>query len=291
MTNTSTAATPPGAATPLGTADAFWLCEVTNDPVQTDACFACARQRLQTGCHFTPAVLRALRTSMQPDPALQAVYALARQAGVTVLRVSSLTGCTRQAWYKTVQATPLEKPSRHWARLRGSIFHEALQAMAGKDAIAERRFVVSLQAHGLAAWIAGQVDHYDPQTGVIVDYKTINANGRKLHRMEDLPQEHHRAQVWIYAWLLEQSGWPYPQAARIVYMDMGDVRLTEVPMPSAEGRQLVAQRIIAKAKTIVEAGDLGPKGDPRMAWECRYCLYKPTCPDRDTAANGNGEKG
>lgn len=267
-----------------------WLCEVTGDPVAPDACYACARQRLQPACHFSPALLRALASSMQPDPALQAVYALARQAGVTVLRVSSLTGCTRQAWYKTVQATPLEKPSRHWARLRGSIFHQALQAMAGRDAIAERRFVVSLASFGVPAWIAGQVDHYDPDLGVICDYKTVNANGRRLHKMEDLPHEHHRAQVWIYAWLLEQSGWPYPSAARIVYMDMGDVRLTDVPLPTAEGRRAVAQRIVAKAKTIVEAGEAGPSGDPKQAWECRYCLFKKGCPDRDKIAeNGRSQ--
>ena len=268
-----------------------WLCEVTGDPVAPDACYACARQRLQPSCHFSPALLRALASSMQPDPALQAVYALARQAGVTVLRVSSLTGCTRQAWYKTVQATPLEKPSRHWARLRGSIFHQALQAMAGRDAIAERRFVVSLASFGVPAWIAGQVDHYDLETQVIIDYKTVNANGRRLHKMEDLPHEHHRAQVWIYAWLLEQSGWPYPSAARIVYMDMGDVRLTDVPLPTAEGRRAVAQRIVAKAKTIVEAGEAGPPGDPKQAWECRYCLFKKGCPDRDKVVNGNGAGG
>lgn len=270
-------------ATPL------WLCELSGDPVAPQACFSCARQRLRDECDFTPAILRALHASMQADPALQAVYALATQAGVTVLRVSSLTGCTRQAWYRLTQHTPLEKPSRHWARLRGSIFHRALENMAGKDIVAERRFVVSLQPFAAPVWIAGQVDHYDPETGMLTDLKTINANGRRLHAM-DLPQEHHKVQLWIYSWLLEHSGWGYPRQAQIVYVDMGTVRKTDVPLPTGEGRAMIEQRLVEKARAIAEADDGGPPGDPRAAWMCRYCLFKQGCPDRDKVVNGNGDR-
>jgi len=267
----------------------FWLCEVTGDPVTPEPCLTCARQRQQAECDFTPAILRALHASMQADPALQAVYALAKQAGVTVLRVSSLTGCTRQAWYRITQHTPLEKPSRHWARLRGSIFHKALENMAGKDIVAERRFVVSLQPFGVDVWIAGQVDNYDPATGVLTDLKTINTNGRRLHKM-DLPQEHHKVQLWIYAWLLEQSGWAYPRAAQIIYVDMGKVRKTGVPLPTPDTRTMIEQRLVEKAKAIAKADVAGPKGDPRAAWMCRYCMFKQGCPDRDKVVNGNGAR-
>ena len=267
----------------------FWLCEVTGAPVAPEPCLTCARQRQQAECDFTPAILRALHASMQADPALQAVYSLARQAGATVLRVSSLTGCTRQAWYRVTQHTPLERPSRHWARLRGSIFHRALENMAGKDIVAERRFVVSLQPFGADVWIAGQVDNYDPETGVLTDLKTINTYGRRLHRL-DLPQEHHKVQLWIYAWLLEQSGWAYPSAAQIIYVDMGMVRKTKVPLPPSDGQALIEQRLVEKAKAIAEADDTGPQGDPRAAWMCRYCMFKQGCPDRGNVVNGNGDR-
>jgi CRISPR/Cas system-associated exonuclease Cas4 (RecB family) len=226
---------------------------------------------------------------MQSDPALQAVYALAQQAGVTVLRVSSLTGCTRQAWYRIKQHTPLEKPSRHWARLRGTIFHRALEDMAGKEVVTERRFVVSLQPFGADVWIAGQVDNYDPTTGTLTDLKTINTFGRSLHKM-DLPQEHHKVQLWIYGWLLAQSGWSYPEAAQIIYVDMGRVRKTEVPLPTPDGQALIERRLVEKARAITEADDAGPQGDPRAEWMCRYCLFKQGCPDRDNVVNGNGER-
>ena len=114
--------------------------------------------------------------------------------------------------------------------------------MAGKEAVAERRFVVSLQSFGLAVWIAGQIDHYDPQTGVLTDLKTINSNGRRLFKM-DLPQPHHQAQLWLYAWLLEQSGWGYPRAAQILYVDMGQGIL-----------QMLEQMRLEKAEVVVKAG-------------------------------------
>jgi CRISPR/Cas system-associated exonuclease Cas4 (RecB family) len=264
--------------------------QVSGQAIAPETCFACSRQRAQPACDFTPAILRALYSSMQADPALLAVRSLAEQAGVTLLRVSSLTGCTRQAWYRIKQRPPLEKPARHWARLRGTIFHRALQSMAGKDIVAERRFVVSLQPHGVDAWIAGQVDHFDPDTGILTDLKTINTYGRRLAKL-DLPKEHQRAQLWIYAWLLEQSGRPYPSHGQLVYIDMGAVRTVDVPMPAPEQKTQVAQRLLEKARHIVEADENGPPGDPREAWVCRYCAHKQACPDRDNIQpNGNGVK-
>ena len=258
----------------------LWLCDISQQPVIADDCLACARNGRPNACSFTPPVLEALRSSMQSDAALNAIYSLAQQQGVTVLRVSSLTGCTRQAWYRLSQGTPLETPSRHWARLRGSIFHRALQSMAHKSVLAEQRFVVDLRAFGVAAWIAGMVDHYDPASGILSDLKTMNA-WKRLASYPDLPREHHTAQVWIYGWLLEKAGMGYPRRMEITYMTMGDIRTVAVPLPAPEGRQFVEARLVAKVKTIVEAdATLGPSGDAREDWQCRYCLFKTACPDR-----------
>ncbi len=258
----------------------LWLCDITQEPVAADACLACSRNGRPNACAFTPPIIEALRSSMRTDAALKAIYSLAAQQGVTVLRVSSLTGCTRQAWYRLTQGTPLETPSRHWARLRGTIFHKALESMAERSVLAEQRFVVDLRSYGVNAWIAGMVDHYDPETRTLTDLKTINA-WKKLEKLTDLPYEHHVAQVWIYAWLLEKAGLGYPRSMAITYMTMGDIRTAPVPLPTPEGKQFVEVRIVTKAKAIVEADPThGPKGDPRKDWQCRYCLYKAACPDR-----------
>ena len=85
----------------------LWLCDVTKQPVTAEDCLTCSRHHRPNACAFTPPVLQALRSAMRSDPALRAIYALARQQNVTVLRVSSLTGCTRQAWYRLSQGTPV----------------------------------------------------------------------------------------------------------------------------------------------------------------------------------------
>ena len=227
---------------------------------------------------------------MRSDDGLITAYSLARQQGKTVLRVSSLTGCTRQAWYRLTQGAPLETPSRHWARLRGTIFHKALESMAEKNVRAEYRLLVDLTPWGVNAIIAGMVDHYDPLTRTLTDLKTINT-WKRLSKVEDLPYEHHVGQLWMYAWLLEKDGAGYPERMQITYMTMGDIRTVGVPMPTPEARQFVEARIIAKARAILEADPVqGPKGDPRKDWQCRYCLFKTACPDRrDAKKNGNGD--
>ena len=258
----------------------LWLCDVTKEPVAPDVCLACARNGRPGSCAFTPPILESLKSSMQSDSALRAIYSWAKQQDVTVLRVSSLTGCTRKTWYRLTQGTPLETPSRHWARLRGTIFHKALENMAEKSVLAEQRFIVDLRPWGVNAAIAGMVDHYDPVTRVLTDLKTMNAF-KRLSSYPDLPHKHHIAQVWIYGWLLEKAEFGYPRKMEITYMTMGDIRTVPVGLPTPEGKQYVEARIVAKAKAIVEAdATLGPKGDAQADWECRYCLYKTACPDR-----------
>ena len=258
----------------------LWLCDVTKQPVVFEDCLACSRYNRPNSCSFTPPVLQALKASMKGDPALRAIYSWAAQQGVTVMRVSSLTGCTRQAWYKLTQGIPLETPSRHWARLRGTIFHKALESMAEKSAMAEERFIVDLRPFGANVVIVGMVDNYDPETGTLSDLKTMNT-WKRLSSYTDLPREHHTAQVWIYSWLLEKAGLGWPKHIEITYMSMGDIRTVPVSQPTPEGRKFVEARIVQKAKAVAEAdATLGPKGDAREDWQCNYCLFKKACPDR-----------
>jgi len=195
---------------------------------------------------------------------------------VALLRVTSLLGCTRQAWYGLHGRPPLEKPSEHWSRLRGTIFHAALESLAGENAVAETRLIASLEELGAQAWIAGKIDHYDPALRLATDYKTINTFGRKMGALE-LPKQHHVAQLWIYGWLLGKSGYPYPLVSRIVYMDMGAVRTVDVLMPDIELQAAVETRLVQKARLITEADHAGPPGDPQESWECNYCARATQC--------------
>jgi len=185
----------------------IWLCEITGQPIPLHDCLECAEHRQVPACPFPPTVLKALANSMRGDDGLLEAQALALRAGVALLRVPSLLGCTRQAWYGLHGRPPLEKPSEHWSRLRGTIFHAALESLAGENAVAETRLIASLEELGAQAWIAGKIDHYDPALRLATDYKTINTFGRKMSALE-LPKQHHVAQLWIYGWLLGKSGIP-----------------------------------------------------------------------------------
>ena len=258
---------------------AIWLCEITGQPIPLHDCLECAEHRQVPSCPFPPTVLKALANSMRGDDGLLEAQALAQRAGVALLRVTGLLGCTRQAWYYLHGRPPLEKPSEHWSRLRGTIFHAALESLAGEHAVAETRLIASLEELGARAWIAGKVDHYDPALRLLTDYKSVNSFGRKMASL-DLPKQHHIAQLWIYSWLLAKSGYPYPLAGRVVYMDMGAVRTVDVPMPDTDLQAAVEARLVEKARLITEADPAGPTGDPQEQWQCSYCACAGQCPYR-----------
>ena len=255
----------------------LWLCELTGQPVTQHACLDCAEHRQAPACPFPPTMLKALANSMKGDDTLVEAKALAREKNVALLRVTSLLGCTRQAWYGQHGRPALEKPSEHWSRFRGTIFHAALESLAGEDIIAEVRLIASLEELGARAWIAGKVDHYDPTSRLLTDYKSMNSYGKKLANL-GLPKQHHVAQLWIYSWLLGKSGHPVPTTGRIVYMDMGSVCTVDVPMPDADMQAAVEARLVEKARWITETDATGPAGDPQESWECRYCAFATQCP-------------
>jgi len=257
----------------------LWLCELTAQPISLHDCLECAEHRRVPACPFPPTMLRALANSMKADDRLLEAQALARATGITLFRVTSLLGCTRQAWYNLHGPAPLEKPSDHWARLRGTIFHAALESLAGEEVVAETRLIASLEEFGVRAWIAGKVDHYDPALRLLTDYKTINSFGKKMASL-DLPKPQHAVQLALYAWLLGRSGYPYPTAGRIVYMDMATVRTVDVPMPDAAKLAAIEARLVEKVSTILNANADGPAGDPQEAWQCAYCAYAEQCSSR-----------
>ena len=140
--------------------------------------------------------------------------------------------------------------------------------------MSEIRLHASLERFGVKAWVSGRVDHYDSLMRRIVDYKTINSNGKKLAGL-DLPKRQHVAQLWIYGWLLAQNGYPDPSEGRVIYINMSTVHATDVIMP--QDHVETESYVVAKAKAILAAGPDGPAGDPKEPWECRYCGFAARC--------------
>lgn len=152
------------------------------------------------------------------------------------------------------------------------------------------------------------VDHYDPLTRTALDYKTINSFGKAMTSL-DLPKPQHRRQLWLYAWLLAENGYPPPLTGRVTYMDMHTVLSVDVAMPDADGLARTREYAVGKARAtpalhlpvcaganVTEAGSSGPPGDAVEDWLCRYCTHVERCPDahpkgRGAARNGEGVAG
>lgn len=244
-------------------AQPMWLCEVTATPVTPAACLACARQRLQPSCSFNPALLKALAAANQPDLSIEGL----RQVGYPVLRVSSLVGCARKAWYaRQGGGPPLEKPSEHWARLRGTIFHAALENMG--DGHVERRLVAFLYDREMAAFVTGRVDGYDPETGCLTDYKTTR-------RLPGSLRPFHQRQVWLYAWLLARNGFGIPCSIRVIYLNMAGIHSCDVVAPSPADLDELEANLLSRLRAILAAQP--PDAQPEEPWECKYCPFR-QCP-------------
>jgi hypothetical protein len=254
--------------------EVLWACEVTDQGVTVQACLACARERLVPACPLTHTLLSALAASHEVEPALEALKAV----GYPIIRVTSLTGCAREAWYG-LNETPaaLEKPGRKWARLRGTIFHAGLERVAA--GMPERRFFTFLPE--VATFVTGRVDGYDPATGRLEDYKTIDrkrrwdkhAGGYVLQKMHG-PLDHHVEQLRLYVWLLARNGYPVTES-RIVYLAMAEIETFDVPVPGVAELAQLEEEVIIHARAIV--GAQAPPPMPQEAWNCRFCRYA-QCP-------------
>jgi CRISPR/Cas system-associated exonuclease Cas4 (RecB family) len=242
--------------------DPLWLCEVSAQPVTRADCLACARERRQPTCAFNPALLRALAAANEPDAALTGLH----QTGYPVLRVSSLTGCIRQSWYSLRSERRLEKPSEHWSRLRGVIFHAALEQMG--DGHVEKRLTAFLYDSTVAAFISGRIDGYDPDTASLTDYKTTR-------RLPGNLRPHHLRQVHLYAWLLWKNGYGLPQAIRMVYISMAAVRSFDAAVPSESDLMRLEDDLLSRIRAILH--DSPPPPIPQESWECKYCGFA-QCP-------------
>ena len=244
----------------------LWLCEITDQPVTVPACLACARERREAACPFNPAILRALAAANEPDAALCGLH----QTGYPVLRVSSLTGCVRKSWYSLRAERRLEKPSDHWARLRGTIFHAALEQMG--DGHVERRLTAFLYDTSVAAFVSGRIDGYDPQTARLTDYKTAR-------RLPGTVRPQHLRQAHLYAWLLWKNQIGIPHTIRILYISMSAIRSFDAVTPTESDLVRLEESLLTRVRAILH--DDPPPATPEEGWECKYCAFTqcPSHPD------------
>lgn len=244
-----------------------WLCEVTRAPVTYAACISCARTRQQPSCPFPPTLLTALHAANQPDDVVEAI----RHTGYPVLRVSSLLGCKYKSWLGRNQGYPLETPSEHWARLRGTLIHKAIEEMgAAGSGLIEQRLTAFVWDENVATFVSGRVDLYDIESRTLFDFKTVNTGKGGINSLQ-LPKPRHVNQLQIYSWLLAKNGYPPPTSIRIAYLTMSELRTVDAPAPDLAARERIEQWVLSIARDL-----LSPTPPPARAlepWECRLCPF------------------
>ncbi len=244
----------------------MWLCEVTRRPVEVDTCLECALHHRAPSCPLDYLVLRKLAREIRDDEGVE----LLRATGFPVVRVTSLIGCPRAAWYElhNVQPDP-EPPSRLWARLRGTIFHEALLPRDG--ALTERRLAVFVKG---VAFVTGRVDWYDPTSETLVDIKTVSRRARwdrangGFKEFEIKANPRHVQQLRLYKWLLEENGYPVT-SARLLYLSMQQTKSIPVEL-TLDGVEEFVLDTLSRITAETPPPPVPPEGE---GWRCSYCPY------------------
>ena len=262
-----------------------WLCEVTKQPVAYAACIACARRRERPSCPYPPHLLSALYAANQPDDVVEGI----RHTGYPVVRVSTLLGCKRQAWLGRTAGYPLETPTDHWARLRGSLIHRAIEEMGGDaEGLAEQRLTTFVWDDTVAAFVSGRVDAYSIASRTLFDFKTVNTGKGGLSGMQ-LPKPRHVKQLHLYSWLLAQNGYPPPTAIRVAYMTMGDLRTVDAPVLPEDELDQVRDQVLRVLRDILAPNP--PPARPVEAWECHFCSFTQCPTHKGSKVTGDGVTG
>lgn len=241
---------------------ATWICEVSGDPVQAGECIDCARRHLIPECDWaSPGILRRLERSLAfVDPTLST------DDDIPTVRVSELAQCLRKSWYQRKRGSVLERPSDHWARLRGTIFHEGFEN--GVDGEEMRLFaLVEHDDFGIAR-VAGRVDWFDEEYGVLHDYKTV----KRFHVGLDLPKETNLSQMTFYCWLLEKNGYTVNRVC-LSYVSMDGIRSIWI-----DRHDLISFRDEDVASIVAHVlSENVPDVDSGSVWECRWCPFSDVC--------------
>jgi RecB family exonuclease len=95
-----------------------------------------------------------------------------------------------------------------------------------------------------AAFVSGRIDGYDPETGVLHDYKTT----RRLPSRVSAP---HRRQVELYAWLLHRNGFGLPHAIRLLYLSMTGLRSFDLPVPTPHQLDALEQDLLVHIRRLL----------------------------------------
>lgn len=123
---------------------------------------------------------------------------------------STLSQCPRQ-FVLGSRNDYYENPDDYYARWMGTLGHLAVESSGPYDGVVQEvRYSHTIQVDGVEMELSGQPDWYDSNAGGLDDYKYTGYPPKE-------PREEHKAQLNVYAWLLENNGLPV-ETARVIYL-------------------------------------------------------------------------
>ena len=191
-------------------------------------------------------------------------------------RVSYLiAGCDRALHIKSHRDYAID-PNNALARLRGNLFHAAVEKAADAGSIVETRWVRPVKVDGKWYLVTGKPDLFfveGPQKGLIRDYKTVD----RIYG--ELPKKDHVRQLKLYAWLGQEHGFDVTRG-ELVYVALRNdarpkFRRERVGIQPAD-TGWVEQRV-RMLNHLYGDSPLPPILDLEDQWLCDYCDVRNEC--------------
>ena len=194
------------------------------------------------------------------------------------ISATTILQCPRQTIMKE-EIDYYEAPSEYHARWRGTGVH----AMAEADGpypgvIQEIRIRKTITVDGIDIEITGQPDWYDTTSNHLDDWKSTGKCPTK-------PYDDHKAQVNIYAWLIDGGTWDngeksdtIVESASIVYIDPSRSLIHPIDLWSSGATDAFIRRKIEPLVRHRKHGVYPTVADLASSdkWKIRYCPFSGT---------------
>lgn len=198
--------------------------------------------------------------------------------------------CTRRLAYKLLDWEKFnESPGGNWSAQVGTAIHGYLADIFGKREGYEVERKVTIRGN-----LAGTVDLYDVNRGIVMDWKTTGLTGLKERRSSG-PTNQQKIQVMLYCYGKKQAGYDVKQGALVYLPTSGSITDMHVELfDYDENLALAALERLDSIHSLLgsmdlekfpQYWDLVPAESNRL---CNYCPYfVPFSKDLAKGCNGD----
>lgn len=179
---------------------------------------------------------------------------------------SGAGSCKRYLWH-TLKDTPKTLETDNLPAIMGTYIHTGIsEAIKREDPFGDN-FLIEQQFS--TDRITGNIDLFIKDQGLVIDWKTIKANGLRY-----FPNEKQRYQIHIYGYILQENGYTVNDVALVaICRDAGSDKVTEFREPYSRDIAEMGLQWIESVQHIVENNLPAPEPTEKLSWCANYCSY------------------